>query len=104
MWYGSWQRTIQHVITIAPVPESREVSVEGDTGSWWLDVEARAAVGLHFAGSDHPEQALAINIMIVLDALAVDIVSERPSPGDRRRVVDDLRRALNGAMQERLVR
>lgn len=85
LWYGSMQRTIEHVVTIVPAPGKREVSAGGDSGSWWLDAETRAAVGLHFAGSDDPEQALAIEMLSVLDALNVDIVTERPTVTARRR-------------------
>ena len=50
-----------------------EVSMPGDSGSWWLDAETREAIGLHFAGSDIPERALALNMQPVLDALGVEI-------------------------------
>ncbi|MFQ3683142.1 hypothetical protein [Roseiflexus sp.] len=85
LWYGSMQRTIQHVMTIVPVPGKHEVSAGGDSGSWWLDAETHAAIGLHFAGSDAPEQALAIDMQAVLDALNIDIVIERPAAAGRRR-------------------
>ncbi len=105
LWYGSMQRTIQHVMTIVPVPGKHEVSAGGDSGSWWLDAETRAAIGLHFAGSDHPEQALAIDMLTVLDALGVDIVTERPAVADRRRpevAVREARREVESRMLETL--
>jgi len=101
------QHTIQHVMTIVPVPGKREVSAGGDSGSWWLDVETRAAVGLHFAGSDDPEQALAIEMVAVLDALDVELVTERPPVTDRRRpeaVVREAWRTVEREMAETLAR
>jgi hypothetical protein len=32
------------------------------------------AIGLHFAGGDQPERALAIDLQPVLDALNIDLV------------------------------
>lgn len=107
LWYGSMQRAIQHVMTIVPAPGKREVSAGGDSGSWWIDAETRAAVGLHFAGSDDPEQALAIDMLSVLNALNVDIVTERPAVTDRRRpeaVVREAWQAVEREMQETLAR
>jgi hypothetical protein len=107
LWYGSMQRTIQHVMTIVPVPGKREVSAGGDSGSWWLDAETHAAVGLHFAGSDDPEQALAIEMVVVLDALDVELVTERPPMVDRRRpeaVVREAWRTVEREMAETLAR
>jgi endonuclease G len=50
-----------------------EVSRPGDSGSWWLNTVTKEAIGLHFAGSDMPERALALNMPSVLDALNVEI-------------------------------
>ena len=76
MRYGSLERTILKVMTIKPLParEGDQVSGGGDSGSWWLDAETGNAVGLHFAGQDQPETALAIDMQSVLNALNVDIV------------------------------
>jgi hypothetical protein len=43
--------------------------------SAWLDAETRQAVGLHFAGANLPETALAMDMQAVLEALNVDLVS-----------------------------
>ncbi|NWG19943.1 MAG: hypothetical protein HXY39_06400 [Chloroflexi bacterium] len=84
LWYGSVQRVIRHVMTIVPAVTRRDVSKAGDSGSWWLDEATNNAVGLHFAGSDSPEQGLAMDMTAVLDALGVDVVTERPLPAARR--------------------
>ncbi|ABU58722.1 chymotrypsin family serine protease [Roseiflexus castenholzii] len=102
LWYGSMQRTIEHVMTIVPTPGKREVSAGGDSGSWWLDADTYAAVGLHFAGSDDPEQALAIDMLSVLDALNVEIVTERTSVTDRRRPEAAVREAWQAVEREML--
>lgn len=70
--YGWIERVIRDVVTIDPRNGSM-VSSGGDSGSWWIDSDTGAAVGLHFAGSDYPERALAIDMEEVLTALRVDI-------------------------------
>lgn len=72
MRYGYLERLIRDVIIIDRV-NGGEVSRPGDSGSWWLNLATRQAVGLHFAGSDMPERALALNMPSVLDALNVEI-------------------------------
>ncbi|HSL42178.1 MAG TPA: hypothetical protein VK897_02025, partial [Anaerolineales bacterium] len=72
MRYGYLERIIRDVIIIDPL-NGGEVSRPGDSGSWWLSWRTKQAVGLHFAGSDLPERALAINMPSVLDALNVEI-------------------------------
>lgn len=72
--YGGIQRVIKRVVTIEPPAAGSEVSAGGDSGSWWLDVGSRRAVGLHFAGSDAPETALAMDMPAVLNALNVAVV------------------------------
>jgi hypothetical protein len=67
------ERTIRDVVTIEPSFPYAEVSAGGDSGSWWLDAETRQAIGLHFAGSDFPERALAHDMTTVLEALNVAI-------------------------------
>jgi endonuclease G len=70
--YGYLERIIRDVMIIDPL-NGGEVSKPGDSGSWWLNATTRAAVGLHFAGSDMPERALALNMQSVLNALGVEI-------------------------------
>ena len=74
MNYRGVDRLINHVVTIEPRPPLREVSAGGDSGSLWCQESTRNAVGLHFAGSDEPERALALDIQPVLDALNVYLV------------------------------
>ena len=73
MTYDGLDRLIRNVMTINPYEELSEVSSGGDSGSLWIDEETSKVVGLHFAGSDFPERALAIDIQPILDALKVDI-------------------------------
>lgn len=70
--YSGVTRLIRNVITITPHLEP-EVSAAGDSGSFWLDEKTKHAVGLHFAGSDYPERALAMDMPPIFDALNVDI-------------------------------
>lgn len=72
-YYGP-NKIIENVFSIKPLYEMDEVSAGGDSGSWWLENDNRKAVGLHFAGSDYPEYALAISMPTVLDALQVDVI------------------------------
>src|SRR5574341_30521 len=67
MTYDGVERIVRNVITIEP--RHVEVSAGGDSGSWWLDIETKQAVGLHFAGSNYPELALAHDMPTVLEAL-----------------------------------
>ena len=71
--YSGVDRLIRNVLTIEP-HLGTEVSAGGDSGSLWLQEGTRRAVGLHFAGSDYPERALAIDLQPVLDALNVNLV------------------------------
>jgi endonuclease G len=71
--YGGFSRIVKHIIHIAQAPEGGNVSAPGDSGSWWLEKGTNKAVGLHFAGADLPEYALAISMPYVLDALNIDI-------------------------------
>ena len=70
---GGVTRLIRNVMTIDRRVEGSQVSTGGDSGSWWLEEETMNVVGLHFAGSDDPERALAIDMQPILDALKVDI-------------------------------
>ena len=74
MNYSGVDRLIYHVIKIEPRFPGGEVSAGGDSGSIWCEESTMHAVGLHFAGMDAPEQALAIDMQPVLDALNVDLV------------------------------
>jgi len=73
--YGGFMQVVRHVIHIAQDSDRRQVSSPGDSGSWWLETSTRLAVGLHFAGSDHPEYGLAISMPKVLEALNVEILT-----------------------------
>ena len=75
MPYAGLTRIIRGVMVIDPLRPFESVSAGGDSGAVWLDRAAKQAVGLHFAGSDHPEQALAMDMQSVLDALNVHIVT-----------------------------
>jgi len=72
MPYSGVYRRIRNVMTIDP-RRGPYVSAGGDSGSFWLDEETMNVVGLHFAGSDRPERALAIDMQPILDALNVNI-------------------------------
>jgi hypothetical protein len=74
--YSGVQRLIRQVVTIDPL-QGGEVSRPGDSGSVWLENANREAVGLHFAGSDVPERALAIDFAAALTALDVEL---EPTP------------------------
>lgn len=74
MNYNGVIRLIRNVVTIDRLPHLREVSAGGDSGSLWCQKSTMLAVALHFAGSDEPERALALDIQPVLDALKVDLV------------------------------
>jgi endonuclease G, mitochondrial len=69
--YGGLTRSIKHVCLIVPAIAGGEVSRPGDSGSWWLEQGTRRAVGLHFAGGNDPETALALRMSHVLEALNV---------------------------------
>jgi len=74
--YGPLDRVIRSIVTIEPL-DTGQVSAPGDSGACWLDTPGHRAIGLHFAGSDVPERALALDIQAVLDALDVDIDTRR---------------------------
>ncbi len=74
MEYSGVQRLLNHVLRIEPRIPGSEVSAGGDSGSLWCEESTRCAVGLHFAGMNEPETALAMSIQPVLDALNVDLV------------------------------
>lgn len=74
MQYGWLERIIRDVVTIEPRQPADEVSRGGDSGSWWLNSATREVIGLHFAGGDYPERALALDMQEVLDALDVEVL------------------------------
>lgn len=63
-----------HNVTRVDLRRGLEVSAGGDSGSLWLEENTNNAIGLHFAGSNVPEYALAIDLQSILDALNVDLV------------------------------
>lgn len=87
--YAGVRRLIRKVITVSPLLD-REVSRPGDSGSMWIAGEGKQAVGLHFAGSDVPERALAMDIQTVLLALNVDLEAGGVAIADRRWSMADL--------------
>lgn len=72
-YYNGVPRRIHNVMHILPRNGS-EVSSGGDSGAFWLEEETRRAIGLHFAGQNHPEKALAMDMSPVLDALNVELL------------------------------
>lgn len=81
LYYGGVLRRIKYVHRIVPAPGYDEVSRAGDSGSCWVKEATHEAVGLHFAGQDDPETALAIAMPQVLDALNVNITMDhQPAP------------------------
>lgn len=77
--YAGFTTSIRHVFRIVPRPGENQVSSKGDSGSWWLDEAGHRAVGLHFAGYDDPETALAISMPEVLAALKVRLPTAGPA-------------------------
>lgn len=73
MRYDGVERILRDVIAIDPLNQGQEVSSPGDSGSWWLESSSKRAVGLHFAGTNQPERALALDMQEVLKALDVEI-------------------------------
>lgn len=76
--YDHVNRIMFNIVTIEPLYPWGEVSAGGDSGSWWLNLNTKQALGLHFAGSNSPERALAHDMLTVLDALNIDIVTSNP--------------------------
>jgi endonuclease G len=72
--YFGLDRIVRDVVSIDPLTDGAQVSAAGDSGSLWLDAGTHAAVALHFAGSNLPERALAMDIGAVLDALRIDLL------------------------------
>ena len=65
---------IRSIVAIDPVAPGGLVSGPGDSGSCWVtDEPGHRAVALHFAGTDLPERALAVDLAPVCDALRVDL-------------------------------
>ena len=72
---GYLERIIRNVVTIDQRQRLEQVSACGDSGSWWLERSTMRAIGLHFAGCDRPERALALDMQSVLNTLNVDLVT-----------------------------
>lgn len=72
--YNGVTKTIRNIVTIEQPDGAGEVSRGGDSGSWWLEESTMKVVGLHFAGSDMPERALANDIVSVARRLQIKIV------------------------------
>lgn len=77
----NWPRMIERVVVISrsPLyegeghPGTEPVSMEGDSGSWWLDEATRQAVALNFAGRSDGGRAMAIDLPFVLDEMHMDL-------------------------------
>ncbi|MBZ0294207.1 MAG: S1 family peptidase [Anaerolineae bacterium] len=76
MSYSSGDYVIQPTLLIVPATDGEVVSQPGDSGSIWLEESTMRAVGLHFAGGNIPERAVAINMTAVLAALEIDLYLE----------------------------
>jgi endonuclease G len=71
----SGERLIHNVTHIVPLYAGTQVSAPGDSGSYWLDASTYQAVGLHFAGADVPEYALALDMTQVAGALNIQVAT-----------------------------
>lgn len=74
MTYRGLTRQIHDVFQIKPRLEGEEVSRGGDSGAFWVEESTHLAAGLHFAGANRPEYALAMMLPPVLDALDVTLL------------------------------
>jgi hypothetical protein len=73
MRYQGGVNVIEPAFLIKPIGAGQNVSAPGDSGSIWFEESTMRAIGLHFAGSDQPESAVAIEMPAVLNALQVDL-------------------------------
>lgn len=73
MRFGGIRREVRHIVHIAARHTGEVVSSPGDSGSWWMEKNSRRAIGLHFAGSNQPEYALAFAMPEVFEALKVEL-------------------------------
>ena len=76
--YGDQKRWIDGIrIVVNPEHATNEISLAGDSGAIWVDVETSRAVALHFAGEDGlgptAEYALAQPIQRVLNLLDLSV-------------------------------
>lgn len=72
-YYSGVYRQIHNVINIVP-REGPDVSLGGDSGSFWIEEETMNVVGLHFARDKKvAENGLAMDIQPILEALNVDM-------------------------------
>lgn len=70
---GTWDRLIDHVITISRWEDESVVSGGGDSGSWWLDAATNNVIALHFGGVQGGTRAQALDIQNVINQLGVDV-------------------------------
>jgi endonuclease G len=75
MDYQGVKQIIEPAFVIKPVGAGQSVSAPGDSGSIWFEESTMRAIGLHFAGSNNPETAVAIEMPSVLNALGVNLLS-----------------------------
>ena len=66
-------RRFRHALFIEPESSWREVSRAGDSGALWVN-DNMEAVALHFAGTNRPEKAFALDLTSVLRALQVALL------------------------------
>lgn len=66
-------RRFRNALFIEPEAVWREVSRPGDSGALWLNGDMEA-VALHFAGTNRPEKAFALDLTAVLQALSVALL------------------------------
>ena len=85
--YLGGYRRVGPVCRIVPAAPGEEVSRGGDSGATWVAEGTALAAGLHFAGQDAPETALAMAFPRVLEALAAEIPAPHPAPAGLEAVV-----------------
>ena len=81
--FAGIRRLIRHIIQIAP-ESNGTLSDYGDSGAWWLERDTLEAVALHFAGNQHARLALALDMPAILEALNLELISERGSRPARK--------------------
>ena len=73
MRYDGISRIIKNIVHISQT--EGEVSCSGDSGSFWLEQQSKRVLALHFAGSNNPEYALAIDMPAIESALNIKVAS-----------------------------
>ncbi|MGH2538391.1 MAG: hypothetical protein ACRDHL_13425 [Candidatus Promineifilaceae bacterium] len=85
-YQGAGTVSLAECFRVVPRPGAGaiEISMGGDSGAVWVDEASGRAVGLHVAGEigASPEYALAHNINVVLEALAVRLPADAPPAGN----------------------